>query len=73
MNPETDIIRLFKPGIKMTVEDMFLLLPYNFYEIEQATIELVRRKILLKENYLPIINTSDDGAIWQYFFLNNDR
>jgi len=67
---EAAILRLFRPDTKITIEDLFLLLPYNYYTIEQGVIELTRKNILLKENYLPVINTSDDGAIWQYFFLN---
>ena len=64
---DADILRLLHRDGKLSKEEMWMRLPYSFFQIDQALQSLLKRNLIVWESYTPVINTSDDGSIDSYY------
>lgn len=73
---DADILRLLhRTGHALNTSDLWVQLPYSFFQIDQALESLLKRGFIQKNVFVPVINTSDDGSIDSYslVFLNREQ
>lgn len=76
---DADVLRLMycyhARNRTVTTSDLWIQLPYSFFQIDQALESLLRRGLIMKNVFVPVINTSDDGTIESYslVFLNRQQ
>ena len=73
---ESIVNRLAKGGLA-SAPDLYMVTPFNWFELDKALNELVRDKVIERLVYCPILNCSDECIEFYYklpsFFPNSEN